>query len=98
MQFAREQTQPIARLARLGLQDPEIDALQGDLNAILGYVDKLSELDVSDVEPTTHTAQITGALREDVVEQRLTPEDILANAPDTDLGRFRVPKVLADKE
>ncbi len=96
MTISREQVLHIARLARIELSDDEIERYRDDLSSILGYVDKLDELDVSDVEATTHAVALDSRLRDDEVEQRLTPEQVMQNAPDTETGHFRVPKVVEE--
>mgnify|MGYP006189028747 CR=1 FL=1 len=94
MAINRENVQHIARLARLRLEPDEVETYQGQLSAILDYVDKLEQLDTADVEPTTHAVPLAMRLREDVVEQRLSRDEVLSNAPDEADGHFRVPKVV----
>ncbi len=94
MAISREQVLHIARLARVELSDDEVERYREDLSSILDYVDKLAELDVEGVEPTTHAVALESRLREDAVEQRLSHEDVLNNAPDSEDGQFRVPKVV----
>ncbi len=84
----------VAALARLGLTDAEVAALRGDLNGILDYVAKLSELDTDDVEPTSHVVAIASALRPDEVTSRPAPEDAVANAPRREETFFVVPSII----
>jgi len=84
----------IATLARLKFDDQEAEKLKNDLNSILGYVDKLNELDTSNVEPTSHALDIYTVTRPDVTEPSLTNEDALANAPQSGNAHFKVPKVI----
>lgn len=84
----------IAKLARIHVQDDEVLVLQGELNAILGYVEQLAEVDVEGVEPLSGGAQMAMRLREDVVTDGDMPEKILANAPDRTGQFFSVPKVV----
>ncbi len=84
----------IASLARLDLGDDELPALAQDLAAILSYVDKLKELDTSDVEPTTHAVELATRLRDDVVGPGLPVELGLANAPERIGDGFGVPKII----
>ncbi|HQT89407.1 MAG TPA: Asp-tRNA(Asn)/Glu-tRNA(Gln) amidotransferase subunit GatC [Acidiphilium sp.] len=84
----------IAKLARLRLTDAEIPRLQGELNAILGYVEQLAAVDVTGVEPLSGGAQMALRLRDDVVTDGAMPERILANAPDRIDNFFAVPKVV----
>lgn len=89
-----EQVRHVARLARLELSDAEEVRLQGDLNNILGYVEKLNELDTSAVEPTAQVGEAGTPMREDEVTNRPAPDEILANAPAREGYFFRVPKII----
>ncbi|ADD69187.1 glutamyl-tRNA(Gln) amidotransferase, C subunit [Denitrovibrio acetiphilus DSM 12809] len=84
----------IANLARLSFDEAGAEKLKDDLNSILGYVDKLNELDTSDVEPTSHTLDIYTVTRPDKAEPSLTNEEALANAPQSENAHFKVPKVM----
>jgi aspartyl-tRNA(Asn)/glutamyl-tRNA(Gln) amidotransferase subunit C len=86
----------VANLARLELSDEEITTFQGQLDAILGYVETLSQLDVSDIEATAHAVPVFGRMRADEPQASLPPEAVLQNAPDQSQGQIRVPKVVAD--
>jgi len=91
-----EQVRKVAKLARLELTDAEIQEFTGQLGAILGYVDKLSELDTTDVEPLAHCLPISNVFRKDEVRDSLGTERVLANAPQRDGSFFKVPKILDD--
>jgi aspartyl-tRNA(Asn)/glutamyl-tRNA(Gln) amidotransferase subunit C len=84
----------IAKLARIRVDDAEVVTLQAELNAILGYVEQLGEVDVSGVEPLSGGAQMAMRMREDVVTDGDMAEAILANAPDRAGQFFAVPKVV----
>jgi aspartyl-tRNA(Asn)/glutamyl-tRNA(Gln) amidotransferase subunit C len=85
----------IAKLARLELTDAEIAEFQGEIAEILTHVEKLSEVDVSGIEPTAHAVPITNVVRDDVVGTCLDRKDVLANAPATAEGDLiRVPVVI----
>ncbi|GBQ12225.1 MAG: Asp-tRNA(Asn)/Glu-tRNA(Gln) amidotransferase subunit GatC [Acidiphilium sp.] len=84
----------IAKLARIRLDDEEVPRLEGELNAILGYVEQLSEVNVDGVQPLSGGAQMAMRLREDAVTDGNYPEKILANAPDRIGNFFAVPKVV----
>jgi aspartyl-tRNA(Asn)/glutamyl-tRNA(Gln) amidotransferase subunit C len=84
----------IAKLARIRVEEPEIAILQTELNAILGYVEQLDEVDVTGVEPLSGGAQMAMRLREDVVTDGGIADQILANAPDREGRFFAVPKVV----
>lgn len=89
-----EQVRHVAKLAQLELPDDELEAIRHDLDAVLGYVEQLSELDVDDVEPTTHAVPLHLVLREDVVVETLDRQEVLQNAPSAQDGMFRVPRVV----
>ncbi len=84
----------IAKLARIRVNDEEVSTLQGELNAILGYVEQLSEVNVEGVEPLSGGAQMALRSREDKLTDGDIAEKILANAPDRIGNFFAVPKVV----
>jgi len=84
----------VAHLARISVRDEELGALQGELNAILAFVEQLGDLDVTGVEPMTGVIPLNLPMRADVVTDGHYPERILANAPETEGGFFTVPKVV----
>lgn len=84
----------VARLARLALADGEAEALRGDLNTILGFVEQLNEVDVTGVEPMTSVRPMRMTARDDMVTDGFRSEDIVANAPVRDGTFFVVPKVV----
>lgn len=86
----------VAKLARLELTDAEVATFQPQLEAILGYVETLSALDVSGIDSTAHAAGVFGRMRDDIPHTSLTPEAVLQNAPDQAQGQIRVPKVVTD--
>src|SRR5580693_4574027 len=89
-----EQVRHVAMLARLALPENRLNRLASQLESILEYVDKISAVDVSGVEPMAHALPVFNVFREDVVEPSLPVEKVLANAPDTDPPFFKVPKVV----
>ena len=90
------QVRKVAKLARLELSDAEVEEFTGQLSAILGYVEKMNELDTNGVEPLAHCLPISNVLREDCVKESLGTEKTLANAPQRDREFFKVPKILDD--
>ena len=84
----------VARLARLALTPAEEKKLAAQLGNILGYIEKLKELDVSRVEPTAHAVPMVNVTRADEVRPSLPPDDALRNAPATANGLFIVPKIV----
>jgi aspartyl-tRNA(Asn)/glutamyl-tRNA(Gln) amidotransferase subunit C len=93
MTISREDVLHVAKLARLEIPEDEIERVQGELGAILEAVSKVSELDLSDVEPTSHPLDVVNVWGEDEPRPSLSLEDALANAPDPEDGHFRVPAV-----
>jgi aspartyl-tRNA(Asn)/glutamyl-tRNA(Gln) amidotransferase subunit C len=86
----------VANLARLELSEAEVAEFQPQLEAILGYVETLSKLDVSNIDATAYSTDVFGRMREDIPHTSLTPEAVLQNAPDQAQGQIRVPKVVTD--
>ncbi len=84
----------IAHLARIAVADEEIEGLQGELNAILAFVDDLNRVDVTGVEPMTSVTPMLMQLRADVVTDGEIAGKVLANAPAAQDGFFMVPKVV----
>jgi aspartyl-tRNA(Asn)/glutamyl-tRNA(Gln) amidotransferase subunit C len=93
MAITREDVLHVARLARLQIPEDEIEAVRRELSAILDAVGKVAELDLEDVEPTSHPLDVVNAWAEDEPRPSLSREDALANAPDPADGAFRVPAV-----
>ncbi|MHC4259354.1 MAG: Asp-tRNA(Asn)/Glu-tRNA(Gln) amidotransferase subunit GatC [Planctomycetota bacterium] len=86
----------VARLARLELSEAEVEEFTVQLSAILEYMEKMDELDTTDVEPLAHCLPITNVFREDLVKGSIGVEKALANAPQRDGEFFKVPKILDD--
>ncbi len=84
----------VAHLARLALTPDEEKQLGAQLGNILGYIEKLRELDVTNVEPTAHAVPLVNVLRADEVHPSLPHEDALRNAPQKGGGLFVVPKIV----
>ena len=84
----------IAHLARIAVPDAEVAHLQAELNAILAFVEQLSEVDIAHVEPMTSVIPMTIKQRADVVTEGGDPEEILRNAPTREDHLFSVPKVV----
>jgi aspartyl-tRNA(Asn)/glutamyl-tRNA(Gln) amidotransferase subunit C len=89
-----KQVRQVAKLSRLQLGDEQIREFSTQLSAILGYIEKLNELDTSTVEPLAHCLPVHNVFRDDVVRPSLGTQTVVANAPDTDGQFFLVPKIL----
>lgn len=86
----------VARLARLELSAAEKERMRSQLDAILGYVAKLGEVDIAGVPPTSHVLPLVNVMREDEVRPSYPADAMLANAPDPEGDLFRVPKILEE--
>ena len=84
----------IAHLSRIAIEDADVPRMQGELNAILAFVEQLNEVDVSGVEPMTAVTPMRMKQREDVVTDGGKSAIIVGNAPATEDGFFLVPKVV----
>ena len=87
----REQVLRVARLARLELSDAEVEQMAGELSSILDHIEKISELDLEGVPPTSHVIEVGSALRPDEPRPSLPRDVALAGAPDVADDGFRVP-------
>ncbi len=84
----------VARLSRIAVKDEEAERMANELNAILGFVEQLDEVNVDNVEPLTSVIPMTLRTREDVVTDGNKASDIVANAPLSEDNFFLVPKVI----
>jgi aspartyl-tRNA(Asn)/glutamyl-tRNA(Gln) amidotransferase subunit C len=91
MAITRDEVLHVARLARLELSDDEVERFTEQLSAILEAVAKVSELDLSEVEPTAHPLDLVNVWAEDVPRPCLPRDEALANAPEREAGFFKVP-------
>jgi aspartyl-tRNA(Asn)/glutamyl-tRNA(Gln) amidotransferase subunit C len=87
----REQVLHVARLARLELRDEEVERMSGELTTILDHVERMNELDLNSVEPTSHVVALENVLRADEPRPSWPRERVLEPAPDPVEGAFRVP-------
>ena len=91
-----KEVEHVARLARLELAPEERERMREQLDRILGYIDKLRQLDTTGVEPTSHAVPVVDVVREDELRPCLSAEEMLANAPDRSGEFFRVPRIIED--
>jgi aspartyl-tRNA(Asn)/glutamyl-tRNA(Gln) amidotransferase subunit C len=92
--ITRADVEHVASLARLALTDDEIAQFTDELGVILEHAEDLAALDLGDVEPTAHPLPITNVVRPDEVRPPLPRDEVLAQAPAVEDGRFRVPRIL----
>lgn len=94
MRITRKEVKHVATLARLKLDHEEISLFTGQMDAILSYVDKLSELNTDNIIPTSHAVPMENSFRPDEIRPSIETENALANAPERVEGFFRVPQVI----
>jgi aspartyl-tRNA(Asn)/glutamyl-tRNA(Gln) amidotransferase subunit C len=84
----------VANLARMELTEKEIETFQSQLDQIIGYVEKIGELDLDGIEPSTRMRSLNNVYRKDEVRESLAHEKAMANAPEELNGLFKVPKII----
>lgn len=94
MKVDKETVDKIAHLARLEFEDTAKDDIVNDMNNMLAFVEKLNEVDTSDVEPLIYMSDEVNVLRKDEVKQVITQDQGLKNAPEKDSDYFKVPKII----
>ena len=94
MKITKDEVLYVADLARLNLDEADIEKFAGQIGEILDYVDQLNEVDTVNVKPTSHAISLTNAFREDELQAHLEREQVLANAPEKEDGSFIVPKII----
>jgi aspartyl-tRNA(Asn)/glutamyl-tRNA(Gln) amidotransferase subunit C len=96
MAIDRDAVDHVARLARLDLSDETKERMQAELSDILTHAERIQSLDLDDVEPTSHPVPLTNVMRDDVTRPPLTQQEALSNAPESEDGRFKVPRIIED--
>lgn len=94
MKITKEEVLHVAHLARLEIDEADVDRFAGQIGTILDYVDTLKKVDTTGVAVTSHAISLTNAFREDEAQGQLAPQEALVNAPEKDDGAFVVPKVI----
>jgi len=97
MAITRAEVAHLARLARIDLGEEELEHFATQLDVIIGAVARVAEVAADDIPPTSHSVPLTNVLRDDVVGPCLSPDEVLAAAPATEDGRFRVPRILDEE-
>ncbi len=92
----KAQVKRIAKLARLEIEEEEVEQFSEQLSSIVDYIEKLNELETDSIEPLAHCLPIHNVLREDIVKESLGVEGALSNAPQREGEYFKVPKILDD--
>jgi aspartyl-tRNA(Asn)/glutamyl-tRNA(Gln) amidotransferase subunit C len=96
--LSRDEVAHLARLARLAVTDEELDRFAGQLGAVLDAVARVGDAAAEDVPPMTHAVPMTNVTRPDEVTPCLPRDEVLAQAPAAEDGRFRVPRILGEEE
>jgi aspartyl-tRNA(Asn)/glutamyl-tRNA(Gln) amidotransferase subunit C len=94
MKISKEEVLYVAHLARLDLDAESIEKFAGQIDEILGYIEKLNQVDTAGIKPTSHAIFLTNAFREDKQREHLDRDRVLANAPEREDGCFVVPKIV----
>lgn len=97
MTLSREEVRHVAMLARLALDDEQVDHLAPQLAEILAYAEKVGQVAAEDVPPTSHPVPLANVWRDDTPRPSLPREDILRPGPDVEDGRFAVPRIVAEE-
>ncbi len=97
MGIEREAVDHVARLARLDLSEDERERMQDELTTILAHVERIQALELDGIEPTSHAVPLANVLREDEARPSLPQEVALANAPEAEDDRFKVPRIVEDQ-
>ena len=94
MKITKEEVLYVAHLARLDLDAESIEKFAGQIDEILGYIEKLKQVDTENINATSHAIFLTNAFREDEEQEHLDRNRALANAPESEDGSFVVPKIV----
>lgn len=94
MTITKEDVEHVAALSKLEFSDEEKENYTKQLNVILEYVNQLNELDTEGIKPTYHVMSVTNVMREDEVRPSMSGDKVLMNAPETQEGCFKVPRII----
>jgi aspartyl-tRNA(Asn)/glutamyl-tRNA(Gln) amidotransferase subunit C len=98
MALSESEVRHVAMLARLALTDDQVESLRGELNSILGHIDTIQQLDLADVEPMTHAIPVVNETRADIERCGLPRELALLNAPESEDGAFKIPRIVGTSD
>jgi aspartyl-tRNA(Asn)/glutamyl-tRNA(Gln) amidotransferase subunit C len=96
MSLTNDDVRHVANLARLALDDDQLDRLRVELDRILGYAEQVGEVATDDVAPTSHAYPLRNVWRDDEVRPSLSPEAARSTGPEIEDGRFRVPRIIEE--
>jgi aspartyl-tRNA(Asn)/glutamyl-tRNA(Gln) amidotransferase subunit C len=94
VKITRNDVEHVAQLARLRFTEDHLALFTEQLNTLLSYFDKIQELNTTDIEPSTHAVNLCNAFREDLARESNPVDDTLKNAPASERGCFKVPKII----
>ena len=94
MKITTEEAKKIALLSRLEFSPEDLEKMRDSMNSILTYMEELNQYDTIDVPPTVHAVEQYNVMREDEPHTSFTNEEALQNAPDSEDGYFKVPKII----
>jgi aspartyl-tRNA(Asn)/glutamyl-tRNA(Gln) amidotransferase subunit C len=94
--ISKQDVAHVARLARLGLTEEELERYTTQLAAVLEHAADIAALDIADLPPTAHPLPLANVLRQDVPRPCLPRDEVLAQAPDVEADRFRIPRILGE--
>ncbi len=97
MTIDRNAVDHVARLARLDLSEAERDKMVAELQQILGHAERIQTLDLDEIEAMAHSVDLVNAMRDDELKPSLSQEEALANAPEVEDHRFKVPRIIEDE-
>lgn len=97
-EISRDEVAHLADLARIDLDDAELDHLAPQLSVILESIASIADVAAADIPPTSHAIPLTNVFREDVIRPSLTAEQALSGAPASEQQRFSVPRILGDEQ
>lgn len=92
--MTNEKVEKLAQSIRIALSDDDVKKMTEEINKTINAVEKIQELNTSDVKPTTHGIVLENIMREDKPQHSITQEEALANAPDQQDGHFKVPSIM----
>ena len=94
MTFNKENLLKLGKLAKLSIKDDKLESLSSDLGSIVKFIDRLKEINTEDIDPTSNSLDQNLILREDVAININTADEVLENAPESELNFYSVPKVI----
>ena len=92
--ISKKDVEYVAKLSRLKLKEEQVEKFTQQLNSILEYIEKLNQLDTSEIQPISHVVPLKNVRRKDIQKPSFSVEEVLKNAPDKERGYFKVPPII----